>query len=682
MGPESRTLNEHQQRRLWVTCKHIDDLLSDMEATLSEIGAGKAFRKFIPDLNPAQRRVIEDYIARLREQLARVLTGQGIHPPAPSIPASRSIYTALNFVDIGIEELKPKYMRGYGEVPDTLAVELNGIVGELQSLVSQFTRFLAQGAGEDLRDRLKRLEKESGGEDVLSSLEQIISKHGLVEFRPTLSLILDRMEGEGFEIALFGRVSSGKSSLLNGILQMDVLPIGVTPITTVPTRIAFGEDPTLTVWFAEKGKERYSIERLAEFVTEQQNPGNGKHVSRIMLQVPAAELRQGIVFVDTPGLGSLATAGAAETVAYLPRCDLGVVLVDAGSTITPDDIQTIQSLYQAGTPATVLISKADLLSKADLVRLIDYTRDKIQAELRLELNVYPVSSLPQQRQLLNRWLEGYVRPLYQDARQLRSQSIGRKIGALRQAVSAALEAQLRRSKRTVGSSDEGLVAVEAELRVATGRIAETATALQGITQELARSAIWLLDQVADTVSVELPNSDQVFDPGAVLSGLVQAKAAAVGKLLRELAQALTKSTAEAARRLELSEAPGENEFEGAVRELPVFEFYGKPAVHLPPLGGLMGRKYVKSRLRSRLQSEIGKTLESALATYAMLLQDWAERVLRSIQQQFELHAASYRAQLGRSLSGGQSSAESAVELERDLMRLRMEVHETVSVQTR
>jgi GTPase SAR1 family protein len=61
-----------------------------------------------------------------------------------------------------------------------------------------------------------------------------------VEFRGTLSMLLDRMEGAAFEVGVFGRVSSGKSSLLNYILQTNVLPIGVTPVTAIPTRISHG----------------------------------------------------------------------------------------------------------------------------------------------------------------------------------------------------------------------------------------------------------------------------------------------------------------------------------------------------------------------------------------------------------------------------------------------------------
>jgi hypothetical protein len=64
-------------------------------------------------------------------------------------------------------------------------------------------------------------------------------------------MLLDRMESAAFEVGVFGRVSSGKSSLLNYILQTDVLPIGVTPVTAIPTRISHGPVAEAGIEFAE-----------------------------------------------------------------------------------------------------------------------------------------------------------------------------------------------------------------------------------------------------------------------------------------------------------------------------------------------------------------------------------------------------------------------------------------------
>ena len=145
-------------------------------------------------------------------------------------------------VDIAAEELEPKYMRGYGEVPESVATELNGIMGELSGLVHRFDRYLSKGIGEDLEGSVGTLGASGNDLELLKKIEQTVRDRGLVEFRPSIAAILDRAEDKSFEIAVFGRVSSGKSSLLNAILETDALPVGVTPITAVPTRIIHAEE--------------------------------------------------------------------------------------------------------------------------------------------------------------------------------------------------------------------------------------------------------------------------------------------------------------------------------------------------------------------------------------------------------------------------------------------------------
>lgn len=104
-------LNEFQARRVRVTCEYIDKLLGEVEEILHVTASKAAFPRFVPDVAPAQRRTIEDYLARLRAQLVRVLDGQRIPRERPSIPASRAIHAALGTIDVAVEELKPHYMR-------------------------------------------------------------------------------------------------------------------------------------------------------------------------------------------------------------------------------------------------------------------------------------------------------------------------------------------------------------------------------------------------------------------------------------------------------------------------------------------------------------------------------------------------------------------------------------------
>lgn len=109
------------------------------------------------------------------------------------------------------------------------------------------------------------------------------------------------------------------------MLHTDVLPAGVNPIAAAPTRLVFNAEPHRTVMLPDRRIRRYPIGDLAQYASEERNPGNQLQVARLVVPFPSPRLEGGLVLVDMPGLGALATAGAAETIAYLPQCDLGIL---------------------------------------------------------------------------------------------------------------------------------------------------------------------------------------------------------------------------------------------------------------------------------------------------------------------------------------------------------------------
>jgi hypothetical protein len=135
-------LNEPQKRRLYVTCKYIDGLLSEIEHALHSATSESLFPRYVVDVTPAQSREIEGHIRLLRSRLLRVLDWQRMKPEPPEIPVTRSITTDLAFVEIAIEELKPRHLRGCGAVPEDAVNELNAEIHELLSLVKSMESYL------------------------------------------------------------------------------------------------------------------------------------------------------------------------------------------------------------------------------------------------------------------------------------------------------------------------------------------------------------------------------------------------------------------------------------------------------------------------------------------------------------------------------------------------------------
>ena len=677
MMPEESSIsrNSNHVRRLTATYRYIDELLADMENTLNISASTLAFPQYVSDLGPAERRTIEDYIGRIRAQLVRALDGVRIERPQPSIPASRSLHALLTSISIAIEELKPKYMQGYGQVSSSVAVELRGIAGELDGLVRQLDQVVTRGKGQNLQERLERLEQSGNGVELLRKLEVIISEHGFVEFRSVLSMILDRLENNGFEIAVFGRVTCGKSSLLNAILETDVLPVGVTPITAVPTRITFGESPDVEVWLASRQPEHFDVSRLPEFATEQLNAGNVKRVTKIIVRLPSPRLRGGIVFVDTPGLGSLATRGAAETLAYLPRCDLGVVLIDAGSALTQDDLHTIQLLYEAAIPASVLLSKADLLKPGDRSRVMDYLRDHLRTDLNLDLPVHAVSIMPAGKDLLAQWFAKDIAPLYIQCQELKARSVRRKAEALKRSVALALRGRLCRKYETSEKRRGQFRDVEATLRQANGRIEELRDAAGRLTDDIGRLAPLGLENAAASL-LEFWSSGSATERTAQQTSLdtvartVEERAEALWNATISLSHALTVSLRRSARDLDMADVPSEDELPSLVREMPAFDL-GRINLSMkrPWLSLHVGQKVGKFILTRRLTRLAGNPLLTALTTYRELLYDWSEKTVATIRRRFDAYANSYRAQVERTIDTQELPVEQEQRMRRDLAAL-------------
>ena len=675
MTPDPDTLNENHIRRLRVTCQHIDRTLSEIEGILNESASRAAFPTYAPDLLLAQRKTIEDYIARVRARLIRVLEGQGIVVKEPDIPVSRAVRGRLYSIDIAAEELKPKYMRGYGDVAAATATELNGIAGELQGLVARLDQYLAGGAGQDFKERLQRLEGAGNDLELLSRIERIVAERGLVEFRGTIASILDRAEDRSFEIAVFGRVSSGKSSLLNAVLDTDVLPVGVTPVTAVPTRITHGENPSLTVSFADAPAKSFEIARLGEFATEQQNPGNAKHVTRITVTIPASRLGEGVSFVDTPGLGSLATSGAAETLAYLPKCDLGVVLIDAGSTLTDGDVRVILALQEAAIPAHALLSKADLLDKPDCEKTIDYVKQHIVAETGLDMPVHPVSVRPSHRNLLDRWFEDEILPLYSRSQELRASSLQRKIGMLRESVVFVLRNKIQRSRHESPGDTEEIRAVETRLRRATGLIEETRSACERGADAMAgnipaiyiAAAACVMDAGSKDVDTKIAAEDVIRT--AVLRE-VQGRAKNVQSLVETLALWLQDELVKSAGNLGSADMPGDDEFPSLVRGMPVFD-PGTIRIIAPKssYAALLGQQFAEEQLARHIRRQLGESFEPTLASYIRVLKEWTRQVTGQMGRKFETYAERYRAQAERSSGELELAPEAVQAIEGDLRLL-------------
>jgi GTP-binding protein EngB required for normal cell division len=647
------SLNPSQRQSVLFGFIDVHRRMAEFEAFITQSTTSSAFSQYVGDLSPTESRVVQDYFARIRSTMLACLQEAGIPLEVRHTSLRWTLQVGMTFLHIAIAEMAPERLRGYGPLDSADAKTIIKIQQDLYRLIDRVSAYLRQGLGQDMQQRLDRLEATPASVTTLTVLEKVISRWQLVEFRPLLDTIIRRLEAPQFEIAVFGRVSSGKSSLLNHVAGMDVLPVGVTPITAVPTRLVRGEEPAAIISFADIEPRRIDVGQLRDYASEEGNPGNHKHVTNILVQMPSPRLREGVVLVDTPGIGSLALAGSAETFAYLPRCDLGVVLIDASSTLNQEDLGILRALYEAGTPAQVLLSKADLLTSADRQRMVSYIQEQLRRELGLSLPVHPVSTVGADEALLLRWFEQAIAPLLDEHRALTEASLRRKLGHLRESVVAVLQTLLARQQG--GKSGGRAVTQAAEAR----KLLEEADS--AVRQAKARCQDWTADEPA-LVEVVLQDAAQAVvapapRPGTAeaeqIQGVVRQVLTERGRmahqLVKDLQQVLSRTLEGLRQTAPLAEADA-----GSVRDLV---FSGMPVLDLSPLrerchghrlwwASLLPRVAVWSVRRS-LRRQVEPAIREYVGLYDRHLRAWLRSCIAQLAELYESQAEVFREQVRR-----------------------------------
>ena len=92
-------------------------------------------------------------------------------------------------------------------------------------------------------------------------------------------MIVNRLESPSYEVAVFGRVSSGKSSLLNHIGRRRCPPSRRDTRHRRSHAHRLGREPGAIISFAESQNRAVGIEDVWEFASEEGNPRNQKHIT-------------------------------------------------------------------------------------------------------------------------------------------------------------------------------------------------------------------------------------------------------------------------------------------------------------------------------------------------------------------------------------------------------------------
>jgi len=206
--------------------------------------------------------------------------------------------------------------------------------------------------------------------------------------------LLTRLAEDRFNLLVVGRFSRGKSTLMNALLGGDYLPTGIVPLTSAITTVRYGTRKQVVLIFNDSGLHReVPLSHLADYVTQQANPGNIKNIAYAEIQLPVEILRRGFFFVDSPGLGSSIVENTETTERFLPEADAFVLVTSYESPLSEEENRILQRIRHANKKLFVVVNKQDTVSTEERAEVLKFVGERLkQFSFSEEPQVFSISA--------------------------------------------------------------------------------------------------------------------------------------------------------------------------------------------------------------------------------------------------------------------------------------------------
>ncbi len=182
-----------------------------------------------------------------------------------------------------------------------------------------------------------------------------------------------------FTLAVAGEFSSGKSYLLNALLGKvrrdpqgrigGLLAVDINPSTATITELEYAPEESALARYPSGREERIPLDRLERFVAVSRDGAGALHdatadddsaPSFVIVRVDSPFLASGFVVADTPGLASLNPAHRRATLAYLPRTDAVLYLIDTQQPFSEGDAAFLGLIGEHVRTIFIVQTKIDL----------------------------------------------------------------------------------------------------------------------------------------------------------------------------------------------------------------------------------------------------------------------------------------------------------------------------------
>lgn len=229
-------------------------------------------------------------------------------------------------------------------------------------------------------------------------LQRLLEEKGMPNAAKEMNEIIRHASERRFIIAVAGEAKRGKSTLINGLLGRlddEIAPIGKFPTTNMVTYYMNAKEESAEVFFSNGASpQKVPFAAVKDFVCEDRNPDNGKHVGHLEIRGDFPILGNDVCLADTPGANNaLSSLHDILLLDFMPKADAVVFLVSAGTPITESEQKLLCSIRKDDARKLVfVINKTDKCTGQELEEAVAHNRKILDSCGFTESKIIPASA--------------------------------------------------------------------------------------------------------------------------------------------------------------------------------------------------------------------------------------------------------------------------------------------------
>jgi hypothetical protein len=199
----------------------------------------------------------------------------------------------------------------------------------------------------------------------------------------------EKAREEQLVVPVVGAFSSGKSSLINSLLEKNILPVAITPETSLATELHYSPSEFIEAVKEDGTAVRYAVEDIGTVTKDA-----AKYAyARLYLNNKRLQEIEPLILVDMPGFDSPLDAHNKAIMAYIARGCHYIVLssIDEG-TVTASLNRRLREIDGFGRGFSFFISKADLKPDGETAEVVSYFQKILKDSFDIHEPVRPIKT--------------------------------------------------------------------------------------------------------------------------------------------------------------------------------------------------------------------------------------------------------------------------------------------------